>query len=105
MARTYRRKNQPIPRWVTHELRRLGDSFYWEYFPIDRDSREYANRVAKFRSDAGTTSFREPGPAWFRNLFTERPQRREAKRQIRKYMMDEEFEIQLLDKNPLMYWT
>ena len=105
MSRTYRRKNQPIPRWVTHESRRIGESFYWEYFPIDRDSREYAKRIAKYRSDAGTTSFREPGPAWFRNIFTERPQRREAKRQIRKYMMDEEFEIQLLDKNPLMYWT
>ena len=105
MSRTYRRKNQPIPRWVTHELRRIGNSYQWEYIPTDTNSQEYAKRVALHKSDAGTTDFKEPGPSWFRNLFTERSQRREAKRQLHKYKQDPDFEVVLNEKDPLEYWT
>lgn len=104
MSRTYRRRQTRAPRRVTSELVRIPGTLQWEYVPLEPSSVEYKKSLAEYHSDA-FSNHREPGPAWFRNIFTERPQRREAKRQIRKYMMDEEFEIQLLDKNPLMYWT
>ena len=104
MSRTYRRRKTRPPRWVVSELVRVTGTWYWEYVPLEPNSTEYKKSLAKYQSDA-FSNHKEPGPAWFRNLFTERPQRREATRQIRKYMMDPDFEIQLLDKNPLMYWT
>ncbi len=104
MSRTYRRRQTRAPRWVTSELVRIPGTLHWEYVPLEPNSVECKKSLAEYHSDRFYMN-KEPGPAWFRNIFTERPQRREAKRQIRKYMMDEEFEIQLLDKNPLMYWT
>lgn len=60
--------------------------------------------LAKYHSDS-YSSFREPGPSWFRNLYTERPQRREAKRQLNLYLLNTEFEVILNNKDPLSYWT
>jgi hypothetical protein len=48
---------------------------------------------------------KEPGPSWFRNLFTERPQRREAKRQLNKFLLDPDFEVLLDSKATLEYYT
>jgi hypothetical protein len=71
---------------------------------IDPKSKEGRKRLAKHRADK-TMTFKEPGPAWFRNLNTERPQRREAKAQLHRYVQGEEFEVILNSKDPLDYWT
>lgn len=104
MSRTYRRKNLPIPYYVKQELVRIA-RFRWVWADIDPESKEYKKKIAKHYSDKGTLKFKEPGPAWFRSIFTERPQRREAKRELQKFLKDEEYEVMLIPKNPLEYWT
>jgi len=68
-------------------------------------STEGKRRLAKWHSDGGTTSFKEPGPSWFKNLFTTRPNRRTAKREIHKWIRNEEYEVQLHPIGKRVYWT
>lgn len=106
MSRTYRRKKvTDLPWWVKYKLVRLEYGYYSDWFPLDKSSDEYAEAIRKFRSESGTTNFKEPGPHWFRNLFTDRPARRAAKRELQKFMLDEEYEPMILPKYPLEYWT
>jgi hypothetical protein len=112
MSRTYRRKigskNHYSHYFVTHELIVVESATgrkYFQWMPLDKDSKEYKKAMAIYHSDSGTFSFKEPGPSWFRKLFTERPQRRESERQLRKYLLDEEFEVILNPKDKLEYWT
>lgn len=72
---------------------------------IDPKSKEGKLRIAQFRSDGGTSNFKEPGPSWFRNMFVERPQRQEARMKIQRFMRDEEYVVILNGKNALVYWT
>lgn len=104
MSKTYRRKKLPIPWHVKQELVNVGTR-RWRWVDMDTESIEYKKKIAKHYSDAGSYRFKEPGPAWFRNLFTERPQRREARKELQKFLKDEEYEVMLLPKNPLEYWT
>jgi hypothetical protein len=71
---------------------------------LDPKSKEGKKCLARFYSDK-YSSFKEPGPAWYRNLLTERPQRRYAKHQLALYMKDTETEVILNSKDPLDYWT
>lgn len=107
MSRTYRQlKGDPyLKKWVVEckLIRNLTSRNAW--IKLDKTSKEYKKALAKFHSDAGVMSFKEPGPHWFRNLFTERPQRRKAKRELKKFMLDNEYEVILRAKEPLSYWT
>jgi len=106
MSRTYRRKSgdQTNLNWATHEFKRLPGTWHWERVPLDPQSKEYKASVARYYSDRQYT-FKEPGPSWFRRLFTERPQRRHAKRELNKYLLDPDYEVILNEKDPLEYWT
>lgn len=107
MSRTYRRKSgdPSYKRWHTSSSVRIDpDGWCWMWVPMDPASNEYKRAVARYHSDR-TNNFKEPGPSWFRKLYTERPQRREAKRQLKKYMSDPDFEVILNAKDPLEYWT
>ena len=79
-----------------------GDSYRFFY---KKDSHEGKKRIAKYFSDAGTHRFKEPGPSWFRNLFTQRPLRRHGKRELQKFLFDPEYEVIIEEKPPLEYWT
>lgn len=105
MSRTYRRKNLPLPYWVAEELVRVENSYRFEWVWRSPNSKEYKKDVAKHYSDTGTHRFKEPGPGWFRNLWTERPQRRESKKILNQYIRNPDLEVMLLPKNPLEYWT
>ena len=106
MSRTYRRKKiSDLPWWVKYRLVRAEYGYYYNWLPLPLDSEEYKKALRKFRSESGTTNFKEPGPHWFRNLFTDRPARRATKRELQKFMLDEEYEPMILPKNPLKYWT
>jgi hypothetical protein len=107
MSRTYRRK---VPHGKTElkwELRewRIYDNHKTLPTQIDPKSKEGIRRIARYHSDGGTTRFKEPGPAWYRNMTVERPQRRETKRQIHCWIRNEEFVVILNSKEPLDYWT
>lgn len=110
MSRTYRRKEGKgrfdffSKAFVCSDLEHI-DGGSWEFVPLPADSKEYRVRSAMYHSDATTTRFKEPGPGWFRNLFCERSQRREAKLELHKFMLNPEHEVLLMAKNHLPYWT
>ncbi len=107
MSRTYRRKNKAGNHWESfHYYTGKWESFCPRVFiPYDKNSKEYRKGAAKFHSDAGTTTCKEPGPSWFRNLYTERPIRRQSKKEIRKFMLDPDYEPIIDKKGKLEYWT
>ena len=106
MSKTYRRKkgDQSDLEWHLTELVRIPGTYRWIHIPIKQGTQEYKKLVAEYHSDR-YRHFKEPGPAWFRNLTTERPQRREVARQLHKYKMDPDYEVILNAKDPLDYWT
>ena len=63
-----------------------------------------AKDLAEYHSDA-YHNFKEPGPAWYRKLVTERPQRRINKRELQKFMLDPDYEPMCIDMMYLEYWT
>ena len=115
MSRTYRRKGRPKLRgwfdegiaWYTSEWVRAEDGYrvlYRRQFP--KGSKEYKKGVARYHSDGATHSCKEPGPGWFRNLYSNRPLRRAAKNELRKYVTyDGEYEPMILRMGKLPYWT
>lgn len=110
MSRTYRRKNKVGNHWGSFRYC-TGEYVYGENFwtmvfvPFEKNSKEYKKGAAKFHSDAGTITCKEPGPSWFRNLYTERPLRRQSKKEIRKFMLDPDYEPIVDKKGKLEYWT
>lgn len=114
MSRTYRRKGQPKLRgwfediaWYTSEWVR-SDSGYRVLYrrPYPKDSMEYKKGYARYHSDGATHSCKEPGPSWFRNLYSDRPLRRSSKNELRKFIAyDGEYEPMILSKDKLPYWT
>ena len=101
MSRTYRRRsgNQRYKEWYVGQW----VSGWGQCVEYDRDSREYKKGLAEYHSDRWDW-IKEPGPSWFRNLVAERPQRREAKRQLQKFLRDPKFEVCLNAKDSLPYW-
>ena len=103
MSRTIRRKNAYYEYyWVLRDWDFSGE--YLKCIPIEAKSNVGKQRLAKFHSDANK-AFQEPGPSWFRNLTTERPQRRDAKRQLHRYLQGEDIEVILNPQDKLDYWT
>ena len=118
MSRTYRRKKALKSKEPTFLCRYLTSTLYyecwnerfmywylWARFDHYPTKEEMAKAEAKYHSDGGTTSFKEPGPSWFRNMFETRSSRRKNKREIQKYMLDSEYEPMCFTKGPLDYWT
>lgn len=94
MSRTFRRKR--------------GDQFMlWFYTrnAPNKSSAEYKRGYAMFHSDNANCSFKEPGPSWFRNMFSQRPLRARARAEIHKYLVNPEYEVVLDYNPPLPYWT
>lgn len=70
-----------------------------------KNSRTGKKKLAKYLSDAGTHNFKEPGPHWFRNLYSDRPLRRKGAREIQKFMQNNEYEPMIDEMPKLPYWT
>lgn len=110
MSRTFRRKN------ATHE-------YYWvvrdwdlyfkvgafnhrtRNFQFQPGTKEYDKALSEYHSDAGTHACKEPGPTWFRNITSQRPLRRDAYRQLRRFLQGEDLEVIIEENPPLEYWT
>lgn len=107
MSRTFRRKSgDPSDRlWHISEHRRIPGTYSYEriYYVVGSD--QYKKGLAKYRSDSGTHNCKEPGPSWFRNLTSERPQRRFNRNELRKFMRNEEYEPMIISRDRLDYWT
>jgi len=122
MSRTIRfRKGKYVPWWNNYEWKQWVEISKEEYHTTKYDTRlhsyagsrrgiVYEKKVVnkttywKMHKDNGHYC-KEPGPRWFRNLFTERPQRRDAKRQLNKFLLDPDFEVLIDTKLHLVYYT
>jgi hypothetical protein len=115
MSRTFRRRHTTQNgmwsdlEYYTSERVYPFESYGWYrssvLVPFERGSKEYKKGKARFHSDMGTTSFKEPGPHWFRNLFSDRPLRRHDKNELKKFMLDPEYEPMCNAYWKLDYWT
>lgn len=132
MSRTYRRKTTDRVNWacdLEHYISEVVFSDYtrfssWVRVHYPKASKAYKKGLARYHSDAATTNFKEPGPSWFRNLISDRPLRRKAKNELRKFMisvpvaftgdgrevdflqvMNECYEPNIPSKGKLPYWT
>lgn len=121
MSRTIRfRKSTFIPWWNNYEWRNWVEITKEEYLNTKYDTKLYSSswrsKVIYEKKVVSKTTYwdihrdntfrcKEPGPAYFRNLYTERPQRRESKRQLNKFLLDPEFEVLLDSKAHLEYYT
>jgi hypothetical protein len=70
---------------------------------FNANSKEGKKRLAKFHSDRKRYYWNHRGPGWFHNLYSQRPYRRDAKRQIKRYI-DNDIDVQLLRKPKREYW-
>ena len=113
MSRTIRRKKKRRGSkawdsidWYVSEWVLAEHGYYIAHRrPYPKDSKEYKKGYARYHSDAGSHSCKEPGPGWFRNLYSQRPYRRKARNEIRKFIFDPNYEPMILSKDKLPYWT
>jgi hypothetical protein len=78
----------------------------WYIVEYNATSKAGKKRLAKYRKDGCVHAFKEPGPSWFRNLFSTRPYRRRMKREIQRFIeTDGEYEVPHIRKGKLPYWT
>ena len=106
MSRTYRRKSGDHTdlEWQTREMIRVPGYYIWHWVPMDPKTKQYKKVVNKYHSDAGTQKFHNCPSGWWVNMVMQRPHRRDAKRQLKKWMTDPEYEVILNAKEPLPYW-
>jgi hypothetical protein len=121
MARTYRFRKECgyLPWFANLDHKRYSMSKEWEpsariakyvgrdflfMWEVPKPQKEQ-RRIDALEHRDRSSYFKEPGPAFFRNLYTERPLRRESKRQLKKFLLTPEFEVILDSKGKLEYWT
>lgn len=110
MSRTYRRKKGFGPgyqdkKWYCSEYIVHRGNYRVECIPVEHGTDRYRELSARYHSDANSHNFKEPGPRWWRNMKTNRPLRRDSDREIRKYMLNEEYEVMIDTKGNRPYWT
>ena len=107
MSRTYRRtskrSDQTYKKYEVSDIKKINGSYVWVDYIFG--SPEYKRGSARYHSDGGTYYCNEPGPKWFRNLTAERPHKRDAKNQLRRFVLDPSFEVVIFSKPKLEYWT
>lgn len=111
MSRTYRRKKA---KYLIRENRILLES-YWDreqwksgyivfyYERIDPKSKKGKKKLAKFHSDSPQCIINWNGPSWYHNLYSQRPYRRECKRQILK-CIQYDYDISIIRKPHSPYY-
>jgi hypothetical protein len=133
MSRTYRRRKGSaeyrafgsLAEYTVEWVNIPRDGFYsmLTTIPMDPNTKEYKIKRSEYYRDK-THNFKEPGPSWFRNLFSTRPLRGKAKKELHKFMrsipiyrtfygnecyflqvMNECYEPIIESKGKLPYWT
>lgn len=115
MSRTYRRRHTTqngmwtdLEYYTSERIYPFADSWYFSAsvrVPFEKGSPEYKKGKARFHSDMGTTTCKEPGPHSFRNLYSDRPLRRHDKNELRKFILDNDYESMCNSYWKLDYWT
>ena len=102
MSRTIRRKSMVPPRYITFDWVKLNG--WWQDVP--KKDRELAKAIAKFHGDSGYSTHYATGDgpsAWFRRK-EQMKYRSDCSRQLRKFMMDSEYEVLILPNPKWPYW-
>jgi hypothetical protein len=73
-----------------------------DYHSFSKHSKEYRAEAARLHRDGRFHGYK--GPRWFRNMYGERIQRRDAKFELFKYMRNNEHEVCIVTKQHLPYW-
>ena len=107
MSRTYRLKNH-------HEEKEAlwysGYNYYgegeWEWVReyVGAHSKEGKRRIAEFHSDAKKRIMIWHGPSWFHRLYSQKPYRTRARRELHKFMRNPDHEVIIENKPPREYW-
>ena len=104
MSRTYRRKKDKAPWWVTQECVEFNTcyGFRWKDLKGDKLKKE----IAKWHSDAGWHSDYTSCPGWWNHEFHEVPFRRECRDKLKNVTLDnyEEVDIRTNFKRPHIYY-
>ena len=109
MSRTLRRKDKVgrsywnrLDYYLQQEIK-FGE--YWVNVKFHPSTMGYNKGLALYTRDKSVSCNKEPRPSWFRNLTVERPLRRKHKNELRKVLMDREYEPEIISKGKLKYWT
>ena len=100
MSRTIRRKN--YPKWMISTRTEKYSYALRTYIPLT--VLEQLKALAKFHSDATPKYSGGAGPSWFRNMYADRPARRQNAQELRKFMLNPEYEPMCVAKPKLPYW-
>ena len=79
MSRTYRRRHDPAPDWVTRDWKVVREPV-WHMVPFQITGKEAKKEISKWHSDTGYHCDYGDCPRWFNKLYHIIPARREAKR-------------------------
>lgn len=78
----------------------------WRRWQIDPKSKQGVKTLAKFHSDSDRhQTYGYHCPAWLQRMMMEKPNRRKAKVELNKYLLNEDYEVIIEPKPPLPYWT
>lgn len=112
MSRTYRKTklNRSTRKFYDKYSRHtfnyiIRENLIYIKIPMDINSDEYKLEINKFHRDKDISRNKEPGPSYFRNLTSERPLRRKHKLELYKYKLDNTYELNIVSKGKLQYWT
>lgn len=117
MSRTYRCMGK-----FYDELNMSKKFFWWfkrggkwyDFSQIGQDEEKFselATKLAKreiaylFSDNFRKKHFDVQGPHWFHTLYSQKPHRSDARKQLSKFMKDNEFEVILPNKPKRTYWT
>ena len=105
MSRTYRRKKDKAPWWVTQECVEFNTcyGFRWKDLTGDRLKKE----VSKWHSDAGYHGDYGDSPGWFVHEYMEVPFRAKSKMQLKEVLRLVDYEdadVTTIFKKPQEYY-
>lgn len=99
MSRTYRRKNSPLPDWVTQDW-----SNHWRCHGVPKEGKILVKAIAEYHADYGCGTWHYACPSkWYRSN-EHRKLRMQHKQELIRYYKNEEHEIQLADKTQSWSW-
>lgn len=104
MSRTYRRRKDKAPDWVTKECIYFDNCYGFRY--KDLKGKKLKAEIAKWHSDGGWHGNYNSCPGWWHHDFHEVPFRRESRDALKKVTLDnyEYTDIRTNFKKPHIYY-
>jgi len=88
-----------------HDYIKFAGTWFQVNHSIGTNAYDVGKTMSQRDGSNSTVKYKEPEPAWFRNLTSERPLRRKHKNELRKFKLDSNYEPDIIDKGRLKYWT